>query len=57
MTVEPGTTVEVSCVEFAPYGTVKSASTRLNQRAGWDEFAVTSPDNGATIIITRNLKK
>lgn len=57
LTVEPGTTVEVSCVEFAPYGTVKSASTRLNQRAGWDEFAVTSRDNGATIIITRNLKK
>jgi hypothetical protein len=57
LTVEPGETVEVSCVEFAPYSTVKSAATRLNQRVGWVEFVVDTPDNGATIIITRNAKK
>lgn len=56
LTIEPGETVEVSCVEFAPYGTVKSAATRLNQRFGWDEFSVNTPDNGATIIIKRNKK-
>ena len=54
LTVEPGKTVEVSCVDFAPYGTVKSAATRLNQRAGFVEFSIETPDNGATIIITRN---
>ncbi len=57
LTVEPGETVEISCVEFAPYSTIKSAATRLNQRVGWGEFVVDTPDNGATIIIKRNLKK
>ena len=57
LTVEPGEAVAVSCVEFAPYSTVKSAATRLNQRAGWTEFAVDTPDNGATIIIKRNTQK
>lgn len=57
LTVEPGSTVEVSCVDFAPYGTVKSAATRLNQRAGFVEYEVASPDNGATIIIKRNKNK
>lgn len=54
LTIEQGATVEVSCVDFAPFSTVKSASTRLNQRAGFTEFEVTTPDNGATIIITRH---
>ena len=54
LTIEQGATVEVSCVDFAPFSTVKSASTRLNQRAGFTEFEVTTPDNGATIIIKRN---
>jgi len=56
-TVDPGTTVEVSCVDFAPWATVKSATTRLNQRAGFTEFEVTSPDNGATIVIKRNKRQ
>lgn len=54
MTILPGETVRISCVDFAPLGTVKSAATRLNQRVGWVEFTVTSPDNGATLVITRN---
>jgi len=57
LTINPGDTVKVSCVDFAPYSTVKSAATRLNQRVGWVEFSVDTPDNGATIIITRNSKK
>ncbi len=56
LTVAKGKKVEISCVEFAPYSTVKSAATRLNQRAGFVEFEVGTPDNGATIIIKRNSK-
>ena len=54
LTIPQGQTVEIPCKDFAPMSTVKSAATRLNQRAGWTEFIVTSPDNGATIVITRN---
>lgn len=54
LTVAKGSTVSISCTEFSPYGTVKSAATRLNQRAGFVEFEISSPDNGATIIIKRN---
>lgn len=54
LTIEPGATVEVSCVEFSPINTVKSAASRLNARAGFTEFEVSTPDNGATIAIHRN---
>lgn len=54
LTVEKGETVRVSCKDFSSYSTVKSAATRLNQRAGCVEFEITTPDNGATIIIKRN---
>lgn len=56
LTVAKGSTVSISCTEFAPLGTVKSAATRLNQRAGFTEFEITTPDNGATITIKRNNK-
>lgn len=54
LTVGKGETVKVSCKDFAPYSTVKSAASRLNQRIGCIEFEITTPDNGATIIIKRN---
>lgn len=54
LTIAKGHTVTVSCKDFSPYSTVKSAATRLNQRAGCVEFEITTPDNGATIIIKRN---
>ena len=54
LTVEKGETVRVSCKDFSPYSTVKSAASRLNQRFGCIVFEVTTPDNGATIIIKRN---
>ena len=54
LTMPRGKTISVSCKDFAPYSTVKSAATRLNQRAGRTEFEVTSCDNGATITIKRN---
>ena len=54
LTVEKGETVRVSCKDFSPYSTVKSAATRLHQRLNKIEFEVTTPDNGATIIIKRN---
>lgn len=54
LTMANGQTVKVSCKDFSPYGTVKSAAARLNQRLNKIEFEVTTPDNGATIIIKRN---
>ena len=54
LTIAKGHTVTVSCKDFSPYSTVKSAATRLNQRLGKIEFEVTTPDNAATIIIKRN---
>lgn len=56
LSVASGVTVKVSCKEFSPYSTVKSAASRLNQRAGFVEFEISTPDNGATIIIKRNRK-
>lgn len=43
----------VACQELASLGTVRSTCYRLNQRAGYKEFEVTSPDNGATLVVTR----
>ncbi len=54
LTVEKGKTVSVSCKDFSPYSTVKSAACRLNQKLGCIEFEISTPDNGATIIIQRN---
>lgn len=56
LTITPGTKAEISCVDFSPYGTVKSAASRINARAGFIEFEVATPDNGATIVIKRNEK-
>lgn len=53
MTIPNGFTASVSCTEFAPFATVKSAASRINHRLGRTEFTVSSPDNGATIVITR----
>lgn len=55
LTMQSGETVEISCKDFSPYSTVKSAATRLNQRFGCIVFEVTTPDNGATIVIKRNI--
>lgn len=54
LTMTPGTTVTIPCVDFVPYSTVKSAICRLNQKLERIEFESTTPDNGATIIIKRN---
>lgn len=56
LTIAKGARVIVPCQDFSPYSTVKSAVSRLNQRAGFTEFEVSTPDNGATIIIKRNVK-
>ena len=57
LTLEPGETLEISCIDFMPYTTVASAVSRLNQSADWTEFSICTPDNGATIIVTRNKKE
>lgn len=53
MSIPKGETIRVSCRDFSPLSTVKSAATRLNQRLHRVEFRVSTPDNGATIIISR----
>ena len=57
LTIKPGTTATISCADFSRLGTVKSAATRLNQRSGFLEFEVSDIDNGAIIIIKRNISK
>lgn len=54
LTLANGEKVEVACTAFAPLQTVHSAASRLNARAGFKEFEITTPDNGAHIIIKRN---
>lgn len=53
-TLSPGNTVKIASKDFASLGTVHSAIFRLNKASGFKEFNVTSPDNGTTLIITRN---
>ena len=43
LTVEKGGTVTVSCKDFSPYSTVKSAATRFNQLTGCVEFESKHP--------------
>ena len=57
LTIPSGKQITISCTEFVPFSTVRSACTRLNQRSGWTEFECSSPDNGATIVIKRNVKE
>lgn len=53
LTMKKGETITIQCNDFTPYSTVKSACTRLNQRFGLNEFDVSTPDNGATIVVKR----
>ena len=55
LTIKPGTTVTISCRDFSKLGTVKSAASRLNRRAGFLEFEITDKNNGETIFIKRNI--
>lgn len=57
LTIKPGTSATIRCADFSKLGTVKSAATRLNQRSGYKEFEVRDIDNGAIIIIKRNIRK
>ena len=54
LTLANGEKVEVACTDFAPLQTVHSTAARLNARAGFKEFEITTQDNGAHIIIKRN---
>lgn len=56
LTMKGGSTVTVKCTDFSPLSTVRSAASRLNSRAGFTEFEVRTPDNGATIVIKRNAR-
>lgn len=54
MTLRAGETASVSCLDFVSMGTAQSAASRLNQKSGFKEFEISSPDNGVTICIHRN---
>lgn len=55
LTIPRGTKIEVQCKDFTKYNTVISAASRLNKRLGGEtpQFSISTPDNGATIIIER----
>lgn len=51
-----GSVVRVAAPDFARLNSVRSAATRANQRAGFKEFEVSTPDNGATLVIQRHVR-
>lgn len=54
LTMHPGETASIPCGDFCCLSTAMSAACRLNQQSTYKEFEVSSPDNGATIVIKRN---
>lgn len=50
-TIPVGSSVRIACKDFVSMNTVQAAICRLNQQAGYVEYKVTSPDNGATLDI------
>lgn len=53
LTLPAGGEVRIASKGFSNLQTVRVAASRLNARAGRVEFVVTTPDNGATIVIKR----
>lgn len=49
--------VMFDCREFTELANVRVSVTRLNQRAEWEEFKVTSNDNGATYEVIRRSRR
>ena len=55
-TIPSGMTVTYDCRVAGPMASAKSCVSRLNKAAGYEEYKVTSEDNGVTYSVT-HLKK
>lgn len=49
-----GVTVTYDCRVAGPMASAKSCVSRLNKAAGYEEYKVTSEDNGVTYSVTHN---
>lgn len=49
-----GVTVTYECREVGPMASAKSCVSRLNKAAGYEEYKITSTDNGVTYSVTHN---
>lgn len=53
-TIPSGMTVTYDCRVAGPMASAKSCVSRLNKAAGYEEYKVTSADNGVTYSVTHN---
>lgn len=53
-TIPSGMTVTYDCRVAGPMASAKSCVSRLNKAAGYEEYKVTSEDNGVTYSVTHN---
>lgn len=49
-----GDSATYSCAQAGAYGSAYVAVLRLNKAAGYTEFEIETPDNGANYTVTRN---
>ena len=54
LAIKPNTSSKFRARSFAPYGSVRSAITRLNQAEGRSLFEASTDDNGETFIVSRH---
>lgn len=52
--IPSGMTVTYDCRVAGPMASAKSCVSRLNKAAGYEEYKVTSEDNGVTYSVTHN---
>lgn len=55
--IPTGVTVTYDCREAGSMASAKSAVSRLNKAAGFEEYKITSNDNGVTYSVTHNKLK
>ncbi len=54
--IPAGVTVTFDCREAGPMSSAKSCVSRLNKVAGYEEYRITSTDNGVTYSVTHAYK-
>lgn len=55
--IPTGVTVTYDCREAGSMASAKSAVSRLNKSAGFEEYKIISTDNGVTYSVTHNKLK
>jgi hypothetical protein len=54
LAIQPNTSSRFRARDFASYGSVRSAITRINQAEGCSLFEASTDDNGETFIVSRH---